>query len=154
MPEAFYRIQDSEAQRFVGKCLETVSKRLPAKDLLLDPFLACDEGELLLVPKAPNQKLIPDGTVVEQVQQFVVDSDHRKSTDMTITGSMNPEDDTIFLKVQIIDKDGRVLNCLNFLLSQFSDNQHCFAVLQVIQGIYTFHLTFSMTLQPTLQWKW
>lgn len=31
-------------------------------------------------------------------------------TDMTITGKMNPEDDTIFLKVQIADKDGELPN--------------------------------------------
>lgn len=35
-------------------------------------------------------------------------SDDRQKTDMTITGKLNPEDDTIFLKVQITDKDGTI----------------------------------------------
>lgn len=30
-----------------------------------------------------------------------------KRTDMSITGKMNPEGDTIFLKVQIADKEGK-----------------------------------------------
>lgn len=30
-------------------------------------------------------------------------------TDMTITGKMNPEDDTIFLRVQIADAEGMEL---------------------------------------------
>ncbi|KDO36589.1 hypothetical protein CISIN_1g010768mg [Citrus sinensis] len=111
LPGAFHRIQDAEARRFVGKCLENVSKRLPAKELLLDPFLASDAGEPLLIPKVPSfQNLNPNGAVTELVPQFAVDSDRRKSTDMTITGTMNPEDDTIFLKVQITDKDGQARN--------------------------------------------
>lgn len=124
MPGAFHRIQDAEARRFVGKCLENVSKRLPAKELLLDPFLASDAGEPLLIPKVPSfQNLNPNGAVTELVPQFAVDSDRRKSTDMTITGTMNPEDDTIFLKVQITDKDGKLLSFFSelFTLIKFSD---------------------------------
>lgn len=121
LPEAFHRIQDAEARRFVGKCLENVSKRLPAKELLLDPFLASDAGEPLLIPKVPScQSLNPNGAVMELVPQFVVDSDQRKSTDMTITGTMNPEDDTIFLKVQVTDRDGHARN-IYFPFDIFND---------------------------------
>ncbi|KAK2647511.1 hypothetical protein Ddye_015000 [Dipteronia dyeriana] len=110
LPKAFYRIEDTEAQRFVGKCLENVSKRLPAKELLLDPFLASDEMDLL-----PNSSNIPcknlntDGTLVVDLVPPYEDVP-TKSTNMTITGTMNPEDDTIFLKVQISDKDGHTGN--------------------------------------------
>ncbi|XP_044504803.1 probable serine/threonine-protein kinase WNK5 [Mangifera indica] len=93
LPEAFYRIEDAEARRFVGKCLENVSKRLPAKELLLDPFLASDEGDILKV--AMPSFVYPKLT---------------KTTNMTITGTMNPEDDTIFLKVKISDKEGHSRN--------------------------------------------
>ncbi|TXG58954.1 hypothetical protein EZV62_016783 [Acer yangbiense] len=110
LPKAFYRIKDAEAQRFVGKCLENVSKRLPAKELLLDPFLASNEMDLLPnSSKFPCKNLNPDGTlVVDLVPPYQVVP--TKSTDMTITGTMNPEDDTIFLKVQISDKDGHTRN--------------------------------------------
>ncbi|KAF8402503.1 hypothetical protein HHK36_010588 [Tetracentron sinense] len=107
LPAAFYRIQDLEAQRFVGKCLETASKRLPAKDLLLDPFLASDGGELLLNPRIGCHK--PIRKVIAQ-ETLPLRDDPTRRTDMTITGTMNPDDDTIFLKVQIADKDGGARN--------------------------------------------
>ncbi|XVF29695.1 hypothetical protein REPUB_Repub15cG0144300 [Reevesia pubescens] len=108
LPEAFYRIQDEEARMFVGKCLENVSKRLPAHELLLDPFLASDEGNLLPIPRVLSQKLTPNGQVSEPVPSVEVDP--TRSTDMSITGTMDPEDDTIFLKVQITDKEGDARN--------------------------------------------
>ncbi|KAK6943254.1 Protein kinase domain [Dillenia turbinata] len=61
LPKAFYRIQDDEAQRFVGLCLENASKRLSARELLLHPFLSLQEASS--VPskvKIPNNLCIPD----------------------------------------------------------------------------------------------
>ncbi|KAL5550644.1 hypothetical protein UlMin_000820 [Ulmus minor] len=99
LPEAFYRIEDLEARRFVGRCLEHVSKRLPAKELLLDPFLASDdELELMGSPKVPFQ----NGKMEERSNG----TNPKRSTNMTITGTMNPEDDAIFLKVQFSDEHG------------------------------------------------
>lgn len=105
LPEAFYRIEDLEAQRFIGKCLVTASKRLSAKELLLDPFLAYDKNEF------------PVGQIEIQ-KPFLNDKEMRKlqlrdklpRTDMTITGKLNHEDDSLFLKVQIADKDGSLRN--------------------------------------------
>ncbi|XP_058075308.1 probable serine/threonine-protein kinase WNK4 isoform X2 [Magnolia sinica] len=116
LPDAFYRLGDSNAKRFIGKCLENASKRLPAKELLLDPFLSIDDGELLPILKCGTHKIIPDDiklgeTLYGTLQNVdVYDQDGARTTDMTITGKMNPEDDTIFLKVQIADKDGNVKN--------------------------------------------
>lgn len=41
-------------------------------------------------------------------------SDPTRSTDMTITGTLDPEEDTIFIKAQISDKNG--MSKLAFLL--------------------------------------
>ncbi|KAI4356136.1 hypothetical protein L6164_000183 [Bauhinia variegata] len=101
LPNAFYRIEDLEAQRFVGKCLANVSKRLPAKELLLDPFLAIDQLELPL-PTHPEKSNFPAAVAKENHQ--------KKSTNMTITGTLNEEDDTVFLKVQISDRKGHIRN--------------------------------------------
>ncbi|MBA0612207.1 hypothetical protein Godav_012842 [Gossypium davidsonii] len=68
-----------------GKCLDHVSKRLHAYELLLDPFLASDEENL--------PKFLPFPCVLSQKQN------------MFITATMDPTDDTIFLKVQIIDNE-------------------------------------------------
>ncbi|XP_050244114.1 probable serine/threonine-protein kinase WNK5 [Quercus robur] len=104
LPDAFYRIEDMEAQRFVGKCLETVSKRLPARELLLDPFLASEEGGLLPITRTES----PKSRTVVGLAPFV--SDPIRRTDMTITGTLDPEDDSIFLKVQISAEDGHARN--------------------------------------------
>ncbi|KAL6195322.1 hypothetical protein ACLB2K_030942 [Fragaria x ananassa] len=102
LPSAFYRIQDFEAQQFVGKCLVNASKRLSAKELLLDPFLECDKGEPLLLGKLRHPKPFLNAKEIEKLQL----RDDPARTHMTITGKLNPEDDTIFLKVQSSDKDG------------------------------------------------
>lgn len=94
------------SRKFVAKCLENASKRLSAHELLVDPFLAINE-DLTLVPKTPLQIYSPKGVAVEM--PFLLDHPVR-STDMTITGKLNLEDNTLFLKVQISDKDGQVRN--------------------------------------------
>ncbi|XP_020092201.1 probable serine/threonine-protein kinase WNK9 [Ananas comosus] len=43
-PEALYRVKDPEVRRFIEKCLTTASQRLPAKELLKDPFLQTDDN--------------------------------------------------------------------------------------------------------------
>ncbi|KAL4312787.1 hypothetical protein GQ457_01G035660 [Hibiscus cannabinus] len=108
LPEALYRIQDEEARRFVGKCLDHVSKRLPAHELLLDPFLASDDGNLLPFSRVLSQKLNPTDSVAELVAS--VETHPIRTTNMSITGTMDPADDTIFLKVQITDKEGQARN--------------------------------------------
>ncbi|KAK9280524.1 hypothetical protein L1049_014216 [Liquidambar formosana] len=102
LPGAFYRIQDLEARKFIGKCLERASKRLAAKELLLDPFLASNEVESFPATKIGRQKPFLNDIGIEKLRL----NDYPQRTNMTITGKLNPEDDTIFLKVQIADKDG------------------------------------------------
>ncbi|KAL7247188.1 hypothetical protein ACSBR2_002162 [Camellia fascicularis] len=107
LPRSFYKLRDLEAQRFIGKCLETASKRLSAKELLLDPFLAFDEEELLAATKVGCQKpFLNDNIRIEELKL----SGNPSRTNMTITGKLNPEDDTIFLKVQIADEGDSVRN--------------------------------------------
>ncbi|KAF6174373.1 hypothetical protein GIB67_027844 [Kingdonia uniflora] len=111
LPAAFYRIQDLEAQRFVGKCLKNVKGRMSAAALLLDPFLASDRGGETCMPKIGCQKpvLLNNGGIVrERSPASLVDP--TRSTNMKITGTMNLEDDTIYLKVRIADKHGHVKN--------------------------------------------
>ncbi|XP_028768290.1 probable serine/threonine-protein kinase WNK5 [Neltuma alba] len=112
LPDAFYRIQDLEARRFVGKCLADASKRLPAKELLLDPFLATVQLEspppCLPSPKIQTHKSNSNSGVAKVHSTSM--ADQTKGTNMTITGTMNEEDDTVFLKVQISDKTGHVRN--------------------------------------------
>ncbi|KAK1305712.1 Serine/threonine-protein kinase WNK1 [Acorus calamus] len=41
-PDALYKVEDPEVRQFVEKCLATASQRLPARELLKDPFLQID----------------------------------------------------------------------------------------------------------------
>lgn len=111
LPAAFHRIHDQDARRFVGKCLEVAAKRLPARELLQDPFLALDDRDLLHVPKiGGHNPILNEGMLKNLIHVPSLALHSTKRTDMTITGKMNPEDDTIFLKVQIADTDGSVRN--------------------------------------------
>lgn len=103
-PRAFYKVQDLDAQRFIGKCLETVSKRLSAKELMLDPFLAIDGSPEYDIE---NQKPFQNNKIELERLQL---NDDVPRTNMTITGKLNPEDGTIFLKVQIANKEDDVQN--------------------------------------------
>ena len=89
----------------MGKCLANVSERLPAKELLLDPFLATDQLDSPLPSPTLLKNHITNFTA-EVAKEKPSMSDQTKSTDMTITGSINEEDDTVFLKVQISNKSG------------------------------------------------
>nr|XP_027071297.1 probable serine/threonine-protein kinase WNK5 isoform X1 [Coffea arabica] len=111
LPGAFYRIHDPEARRFIGKCLETASKRPSALELLRDPFLAYDrEDELLEITGIPCLMPCSPRRREEVLQMPSTFCDQKRSTNMTITGTLNPKDDSIFLKVQISDKDGQARN--------------------------------------------
>lgn len=107
LPQAFYSVKDVEAQKFIGKCLESASKRLAAKELIHDSFLACDQDELFPPSKIGSQNPFLNGRRMEKSR---IPHSVPSRTDMTITGKLNPEDDTIFLKVQTTDKDGSARN--------------------------------------------
>ncbi|OIV98545.1 hypothetical protein TanjilG_12131 [Lupinus angustifolius] len=104
LPDAFYRIKDIEAHNFVAKCLANVSMRPSAKELLMDPFLATDQLQLSLL----TQPLFINQTIVLNSNEAVnISLDNQKMSNdmMTITGSINKEDNILFLKVQISDKN-------------------------------------------------
>lgn len=103
LPASFFRIEDTEAQKFIGKCLVTAAKRPSAKELLHDPFLLSDDASM---SKIGIQKPFLNYSEMEKLQL----SDESPRIEMSITGKLNPEDDTIFLKVQISDKDGSCRN--------------------------------------------
>lgn len=86
--------------------MSNVSDRPSATELLLDPFLAVDQLE---IPLPPNIPLFPNHTLQLNSAPLVPIEHHHdqtKSAEMTITGSINEEDNTVFLKVRISDITG------------------------------------------------
>ncbi|XP_047313080.1 probable serine/threonine-protein kinase WNK4 isoform X2 [Impatiens glandulifera] len=103
LPRAFYKIENVEVLQFIRKCLEPASKRKSAKELLRDPFIAFQEAELLPLTKIGYQKPILNEEIGFEKLQL---AESKPRTDMTITGKLNAEDDSIFLKVQITEEKG------------------------------------------------
>ncbi|KAJ7964310.1 putative Kinase [Quillaja saponaria] len=114
LPAAFYRIEDLEANQFIGKCLVNAQNRVSAKELLLDPFLVSDNVSPMT--KFEIQKPFLNDGDMEKLRL----SDKSTRIEMTITGKLNPEDGTIFLKVQIADEDGSSRN-IYFPFDIFTD---------------------------------
>ncbi|XP_027933031.1 probable serine/threonine-protein kinase WNK4 isoform X2 [Vigna unguiculata] len=104
LPAAFFRIEDTEAQKFIGKCLIAAAERPSAKELLHDPFLLSNDESSMAKIGIPKPFL--NYSEMEKLQL----SDDLPMTKMSITGKLNPEDGTIFLKVKISEKDGSCRN--------------------------------------------
>ncbi|KAM7501721.1 hypothetical protein LguiB_000625 [Lonicera macranthoides] len=107
LPMAFYKVKDVEAQRFIGKCLVDASKRPSAKELLLDPFLRTNEDKLLSVTMGRYQKPFLNDEIGFEERRL---NENPPRTNISITGILNPEGDTIFLKVQVADEEGPLRN--------------------------------------------
>ncbi|XP_047323794.1 probable serine/threonine-protein kinase WNK4 [Impatiens glandulifera] len=102
LPKAFYKVEDAEVQRFIGRCLENAPNRVSARELLLDPFLASTKDEMLHVKKKGIQKPIINDNILIDRELLQLTENNTSRTNMTVTGKLNSEDDTIFLKVQMI----------------------------------------------------
>ncbi|CAO2140619.1 unnamed protein product [Urochloa humidicola] len=135
LPQAFYRVQDGEAQRFIGRCLvKAPSMRPSAAELLLDPFLLDDHDHPtscavpLSLPVVPCLSTCSSADSVSSSLGDGPDDVGENAqpaapirTDMTLTGKLNAEEDTIFLKVQIADETGNNVRNIYFPFDLVSD---------------------------------
>ena len=78
----------------------TAAKRPSAKELFSHPFLLSDDASSMT--KIGIQKPFLNYNEMEKLQL----NDDSPRTEMSITGKLNPEHHSFFLKVQISDKDG------------------------------------------------
>ncbi|EFH42451.1 predicted protein, partial [Arabidopsis lyrata subsp. lyrata] len=88
---AFYRVGDIEAQRFIGKRLVFASKRVSAK-----------ESWMVYASGAGNPKHFLNEN---EMATLKLEDDELGRTQTTITGKLNAEDNTIYLRVQIADEN-------------------------------------------------
>ncbi|PSS07732.1 Serine/threonine-protein kinase [Actinidia chinensis var. chinensis] len=98
-PASLAKVKDHGVKAFIEKCIAKVSDRLPAKELILDPFLQSDEDNEIIgrpLPTNPNtadlKDPVPDG-----------------SRDFTVQGQRK-DLNTIFLKLRIADSTGHFRN--------------------------------------------
>ncbi|XP_018470904.2 probable serine/threonine-protein kinase WNK4 isoform X1 [Raphanus sativus] len=103
LPSAFYRVEDTEAQIFIRKCLVPASQRVSARELLQDPFLSSDESWMVYARGAGNLKPFLNENEMDRLK--LEDDDELGRTQMIITGELNIEDNTISLEVIIADEN-------------------------------------------------
>ncbi|KAF6164690.1 hypothetical protein GIB67_033906 [Kingdonia uniflora] len=156
-PEALYKVKDPQVRQFIEKCLVTVSRRLSARELLMDPFLQFDDcGPVLrqldcsveidaispllrqpLFQMGHNDDSLINGysddldlglrvnlshenengwehhpveIETSGIELFTFhENEHPPNIDITIRGRRK-EDGSIFLRIRIADKEGRVRN--------------------------------------------
>ncbi|KAL9337981.1 hypothetical protein Peur_069750 [Populus x canadensis] len=109
-PASLAKVKDPAVKAFIEKCIAKVSDRLPAKELLMDPFLQSDEenvsGGCFLRPKAHSSGGISDQL---DVNESAKDSAAEPSRDFSVQGQRK-DINTIFLKLRIADSTGHFRN--------------------------------------------
>ncbi|KAM7259601.1 hypothetical protein ACFE04_015342 [Oxalis oulophora] len=129
-PEALYKVNDPEVRQFVEKCLANVSVRLTARELLNDPFLL-EINDDRVAGFGPLEYL------TDEPVPFVEQPFYGKHQEISIVSFQNPtvefdlftsqedeplrdvgvpfngtkrDDDGVFLRLRIADKEGRIRN--------------------------------------------
>ncbi|KAJ6875623.1 serine/threonine-protein kinase WNK3 [Populus alba x Populus x berolinensis] len=109
-PASLAKVKDPAVKAFIEKCIAKVSDRLPAKELLMDPFLRSDEenvsGGCSLRPKAHSSGGSSDQL---DVNESAKDSAAEPSRDFSVQGQRK-DIKTIFLKLRIADSTGHFRN--------------------------------------------
>ncbi|XP_065874756.1 probable serine/threonine-protein kinase WNK3 [Euphorbia lathyris] len=109
-PASLAKVTDPSVKAFIEKCISKASDRLPAKELLMDPFLLSDEEResvgcsLQLQPKSH-----PSVSSFDQASVDTSDSSVELSRDFTVEGQRK-DANTIFLKLRIADSTGHIRN--------------------------------------------
>ncbi|KAJ6358820.1 hypothetical protein OIU76_000536 [Salix suchowensis] len=109
-PASLAKVKDPAVKAFIEKCIAKVSDRLPAKELLMDPFLRSDE-ENETVGRSSRPKAHSSGGSSDQidVNEIAKDSSDEPIRDFTVQGQRK-DSNTIFLKLRIADSTGHIRN--------------------------------------------
>jgi WNK lysine deficient protein kinase len=144
-PAALAKVNDPEVKQFIEKCLVPASMRLPASELLKDPFLATGNAkdiyhDPLRLPNSPTKSMNPPicephpmeidsnlrhtstGSSVERIKESsqvsILDLMRKtENNEFRLRGEKNAER-TISLTLRIADAHGEYDSCffLNFTL--------------------------------------
>ncbi|GAB4861564.1 hypothetical protein Ancab_036757 [Ancistrocladus abbreviatus] len=158
-PASLEKVQDSQVKEFIEKCLVPASERLPAKELLKDPFLQLDNPKVpirdpvqmrnQLTKRESVPKLRPDSMDIDPEYKLHAmssstenscPSPHDQSLELTKTHMKNEfrlrgrktDDNSISLTLRIADSSGRVKN-IHFLFYLDTDTAESVAAEMVEQ---------------------
>ncbi|KAM1209658.1 hypothetical protein ACFX2I_015252 [Malus domestica] len=109
-PASLEKVTDPGVKAFIEKCIVKVSERLPAKELLMDPFLQSDDNrESISRSLRPTHYSDAEGSSDQtDIETKDTDPSHETSRDFSVQGQR--KDDTIFLKLRIADSTGHFRN--------------------------------------------
>ncbi|XP_024025589.1 probable serine/threonine-protein kinase WNK3 isoform X2 [Morus notabilis] len=117
-PASLAKVTDPEVRNFIEKCIAKVSDRLPAKELLMDPFLRSDADESIsrsVLVRSHNLATDSDKSNAEGSHDQVDSGTTRKdfsaegSRDFTVEGQRK-DVNKIYLKLRIANSSGHVRN--------------------------------------------
>ncbi|WCJ36147.1 hypothetical protein M5689_017363 [Euphorbia peplus] len=106
-PASLAKVTDPSVKAFIEKCISKASDRLPAKELLVDPFLGDEERES--VGRSLPPKSHPPVGNSDQASADTSESSVELSRDVTVEGQRK-DANTIFLKLRIADSTGHIRN--------------------------------------------
>ncbi|KAK7389784.1 hypothetical protein VNO78_25078 [Psophocarpus tetragonolobus] len=139
-PASLNKVSDPQIKEFIEKCLVPVSKRLPADELLKDPFLQVENPkDPILYPLQPNRRTLRAYSFNSGSQSMDMDNDYKQfstsicsesnqenphcpvfqvqrasnNNEFRLKGTKN-DDNSISLTLRIADTCGRVRN-IHFL---------------------------------------
>uniref|UniRef100_A0A3Q7GZ23 non-specific serine/threonine protein kinase n=1 Tax=Solanum lycopersicum TaxID=4081 RepID=A0A3Q7GZ23_SOLLC len=109
-PASLAKVKDPRVKAFIEKCIAKASERLPAKKLLVDPFLLSDEdsgnvGRSLSI----NSRHADMSDDQSDSERSTKDPLPEGSRDFTVQGQRK-DLNTIFLKLRITDSTGHIRN--------------------------------------------
>ncbi|KAI5407210.1 hypothetical protein KIW84_053456 [Lathyrus oleraceus] len=109
-PASLAKVNDPEVTAFIEKCIAHVSQRLPAKTLLMDPFLQSDfDGDSVgrsSRSRTPHSRNNFDDVPIAKSAK---DNSVEANREFTVEGQRR-DVNTIFLKLRIADSSGHIRN--------------------------------------------
>nr|XP_019704332.1 probable serine/threonine-protein kinase WNK3 [Elaeis guineensis] len=111
-PASLAKVKDPTIKRFIEKCIASASERLPARELLMDPFLLPDgESERSSYHPQPGPKHADNANCSNASTSYACLKEEAPITgrDFTVEGQRK-DIKTIFLKLRIADSTGQVRN--------------------------------------------
>lgn len=109
-PASLAKVTDLEVKAFIEKCIAHASERLPAKDLLMDPFLLSGfESEIVGGSSRSRTHHSGNNFDNQAVEKSPEDNSVETSREFTVEGHRR-DVNTIFLKLRIADALGHLRN--------------------------------------------
>ncbi|XP_009628331.1 putative serine/threonine-protein kinase WNK3 isoform X2 [Nicotiana tabacum] len=109
-PASLAKVKDPRVKAFIEKCIAKVSERLPANELLMDPFLQSDEDSGSISRSLSSHPRHADKSDDQSdCGRSPKDPVAEGSRDFTVQGQRK-DLNTIFLKLRITDSTGHIRN--------------------------------------------